>query len=252
MRQSIEIPTSLPFSQRYCRKVCQESDSNFVKTFRFLPKHRRLGFEAFYAFCRLVDDAVDEAPSPEVAATELELWAREVDAIYQGDPQTPVGRALAPVIKRFDIPRQYVDDLVDGCRMDLTKHKYESFEELKEYCYRVASCVGLVCLHLFEADLSEKTQAAAISLGYAVQLTNILRDVAADLQQDRLYLPMEDLRQYQLKPEDLHRVNGSRDQLISLIEFEIGRARDFYQKAWSGFPTTKKTKSATLDRPHDG
>lgn len=233
----------------YCREVCQQSHSNFVKTFRFLSKPQRLGFEAFYAFCRLVDDAVDEAASPELAARELAMWKQEVTAIYKKTPQTPVGLALQTVISRYKIPQEHLDELILGCEMDLSIQQYETFEQLKQYCYRVASCVGLVCLHLFEAPQDKKTVQAAIDLGLAVQLTNIIRDIKVDLNNDRIYLPLEDLTRFSLNPLTFRKQiesNTPSSAMTQLIRFQIERAEKLYGQAWSQFPTGRGQRKKLL------
>lgn len=226
----------MPPPQAYCRQVCRDSHSNFVKTFYFMPPHRRRGFEAVYAFCRLVDDAVDEATSPDEAGTALSQWRQEVSDVYQGTAKHPVGQALEPVVRRFQIPREHFDAIMDGCEADILPKQYQTFAELKDYCYRVASCVGLIALHLFEAELDEQTQSAAIDLGIAVQLTNILRDIASDLKLDRVYLPLEDLTRFGLTSRELIPHNGSSQKIGQLLHYEIGRAKNYYHDAWAAFP----------------
>lgn len=209
-------------SQLYCRKICQESGSNFVATFKLMSALRRRAFEAFYAFCRLADDAVDEAVSSEAAEAALARWQDEVKQIYYGTPLHPVGKALAPVVHHYQIPEEYLHEILAGCAMDLKPAPYPTMEALEQYCYRVASCVGLVCLHLLGVPLTEQTRAAAISLGKAVQLTNILRDLKEDLAQGRCYIPEEDQRRFGLGNE--------------LIHFEVKRAEAYYHEAWRKFP----------------
>jgi len=228
--------------QQHCRRICRQSRSNFVKTFYVLPRHRRHGFEAFYAFCRLVDDAVDEAPTNDEARRQLDFWSNEIECLYADRPTHPVAAALAPVVKRFAIPRDYLDAILAGCRMDLEQMSYQSFEDLKKYCYRVASCVGLVCLHLFEVPLTVPTKQAAIDLGFAVQLTNIIRDIRPDLQRGRVYLPQEDLQLFNVPTEQLSEQHPSSARIIELIRFEMARARNFYDQAWQGFPNEGREK----------
>lgn len=236
--------------QRTCRTICRQSRSNFVKTFYLLPRHRRHGFEAFYAFCRLVDDAVDEAVDNEQARRGLHEWRTELERIQAGQAQHPVARALDPAIRRFDIPLQLLEEIICGCEMDLEQTTYQSFEDLKQYCYRVASCVGLVSLYLFEADISEQTRQAAIDLGMAVQLTNILRDLKSDHERGRLYLPQEDLRLFNVSHQDIEETLRNtaieNPALVELIKFELARARSYYLKAWDGFPSQRQSRRPLL------
>lgn len=201
--------------QQYCRNICQQSGSNFVYTFWLFGRERREGLEAFYAFCREVDDAVDEASNTMAAQVALGHWRQEVEKIYQKSPQSPVGLALLPAVEQFQIPKKYLDEIITGCEMDLTKKSYANFAELEEYCFRVASCVGLVSLYIFGVELTAQTEQAGIALGKALQLTNILRDVVADEKMGRTYLPQKD-------------VAGA-----------IKRARNFYREAWQNFPKEK-------------
>jgi phytoene synthase len=246
MRQSSTTSPALSAAQEYCRMVCAESGSNFVKTFSFLSPPRRLGFEAFYAFCRLLDDAVDEAASPDSAQQAIQHWSQEVANIYQESPATEVGQALVSIVKQFAIPAAYLLDLIKGCEMDLTIRSYETFDDLKTYCYRVASCVGLVCLHLFEAKRTESTKQAAIDLGMAVQITNIIRDIHSDLMRGRIYLPQEDMRTFQVTAADLHQINGRQEDILKLLQFEIIRARYYYKCSWEAFPIDPKEKRQML------
>lgn len=222
--------------QDYCRRVCKKSGSNFVLSFYLFGPKRRRALEAFYAFCRKVDDAVDLASSPEKARQQIAFWKEEIGRIYQGHPQHPVGLALKPVVAAYSVPQRYLEEIVAGCEMDVTKQNYATFAELETYCYRVASCVGLVSLHLFGVELTEATQEAGIALGKALQLTNILRDVVTDLRRERVYLPEEDLRRFQISARDLDHPDPGNLNLFDLLYFEIERARGFYNQAWSGFP----------------
>lgn len=236
--------------QRICRNICRQSKSNFVKTFYLLPRHRRHGFEAFYAFCRLVDDAVDEADNEQQARQSLQQWKEELSGIREEQVGHPVARALMPAIRRFHIPVELLEEIIRGCEMDLEQTSYQSFENLQAYCYRVASCVGLVSLHLFEADLTEQTRDAAIDLGMAVQLTNILRDLRADSERGRLYLPQEDLRLFNISRQDIESVfataKATNPALLELIKFEMARARTYYQKAWLGFPADRRSRRSLM------
>jgi 15-cis-phytoene synthase len=226
----------------YCHDICKKSGSNFFYSFYLLPKNRRQAMEAFYAFCRLVDDAIDEADSKEGAAIELKSWRQELGKLYQGQPKHPVTRALLPAIQAFKIPREYLEEIISGCEMDLSKKRYDNHEELQQYCYRVASCVGIVCLYIFGAEISDQSRQAAISLGLAVQLTNILRDIKGDLDMDRIYLPQEDLSRFGLGPKELADPEQNRERLVDFILYEVAQAEALYQKAWSAFPQHQPQK----------
>lgn len=222
--------------QQYSHQICKKSGSSFFYSFYLLPKEKRNALEAFYAFCRLADDAVDLAPNPKEAKEDLQFWKEEIDHLYQGKFRHPVTRALSPAVKNYQIPRIYFDEIILGCEMDLEKKNYADFKELETYCYRVASCVGLVCLHIFGVERTKKTMEAGASLGKALQLTNILRDIATDLQRGRIYLPQEDLQKFGVSAKDLSEGFRKNVHLLELLDFEIGRTRHFYKEAWQNFP----------------
>src|SRR6185436_8024410 len=170
-------------------------DTSFYYSFLVLPSEKRRAIVAVWDFCRAVDDAVDEVPSAQAAAAQVAFWRTELDAAYRGAPQSPQGIAIQPFIREFNLPRARFEELIDGVEMDLSQTRYETFEALLEYCRRVASAVGLICVEIFGyRDLG--SLAYAESLGIALQLTNIIRDVAVDLRRGRIYLPTEDLRRF--------------------------------------------------------
>lgn len=232
--------------QVYCRQVCKKSKSNFVTTFYFFGKQRRQALQAFYAFCRLVDDAVDQAPSFEEASAALQFWKAEVGRLYEEKPSHLVTQALLPAVRGFQIPKKYLDEIIAGCEMDLTQKTYATFEELERYCYRVASCVGLVCLNLFGVTVTENVQRGAVALGKALQITNILRDISSDFKRGRIYLPTEDLQRFSVAPEDLAGNPGDAMNLVELIYFEMDRVRGFFKGAWGNFPPFGKEKRRML------
>lgn len=220
---------------RYCHDLCHQSRSNFVYSFCFLPCERRKALEAFYAFCATVDAAVDCHDDQNEARELLLYWHREVANMYTGRPEHPVAAALSPYLTTFHIPRHYVDDIISGCEMDLDQTTYAAFPELEEYCYRVASCVGLVCLYLFGLAPTERNLKTAITLGKALQLTNILRDIRHDHELGRIYLPQEDLTRTGVTITDL--VQGSNQYgSRELLTLEIKRAQAFFTEAFAGFP----------------
>jgi len=222
---------TLSEAQAYCTTVTKQSGSNFYYSFLFLPRARRDAMDTVYAFCREVDSAVDDAPAGSNPHETLQQWRRELAAVYDGSPTFPVTISLAEHVRRLEIPRDYFEELLAGVEMDLTTTRYATFEELYRYCYRVASVVGLICLKIF-GTTSPLAQDYAVNLGVAFQLTNILRDLGADADRDRIYLPQEDLARFGYREEALLARTYS-PQFFDLMQFESNRARRFYDKARS-------------------
>jgi phytoene synthase len=213
----------------YCRTVTQRSRSNFYYSFLFLPRDRRDAMYGVYAFCREVDSVVDD-PTPGSDPTEqLRSWRKELGAAYGGTPTHPVTISLASHAHRLEIPQNLFEELISGVEMDLTRSRYETFEELSLYCYRVASVVGLICLAVFGAR-SESARQYAINLGMAFQLTNILRDLGSDADRGRVYLPQEDLRKFGYSEADLFARTYS-PAFSQLMRFQCSRAREYYTRA---------------------
>jgi 15-cis-phytoene synthase len=213
--------------------------TSFYYAFLVLPRDQRDAVIAVWDFCRAVDDTVDEQPAmpatPEgiaAARTALDAWRAELDRCYAGGPQTPQGKSLQPWLTRFALARQPFADLIDGVEMDLDRCRYPTFEDLYEYCWRVASTVGLICLEIFGA---RDARAYAIDLGVALQLTNILRDVAADFERGRVYLPLDDLARFDVREADLGSGRMT-DGVRELLKFEAGRAREYYRRARAAMP----------------
>jgi phytoene synthase len=193
--RSIQMTMTSAAAQAYCTTLTKQSGSNFYYSFVFLPKVRREAMYTVYAFCKAVDSAVDEPPPGSDPKEELRRWRSELDLVYAGEPTWPLMISLAHHAKRLSIPKAYFEELIKGVEMDLTTTRYRTFEELSLYCYRVASIVGLICLHIF-GPTSAHAQDYAVDLGMAFQLTNILRDLATDADQGRIYLPQEDLARF--------------------------------------------------------
>ena len=218
------------------KEITQTSGSNFVSSFWFLPAPKQQALTAIYAYCRLTDDLVDLAPNKETAQQQIKMWREQTQQILTAQPQHPVLQDLAQVSKTYKIPLDYYLQLIDGVEMDLEKTDYATFEELYQYCYRVASIVGLMCLQVFEFK-NLKSKQYAIELGLAFQITNILRDVKTDLERGRIYLPKEDLKKFDLSSDDLKKLtqNSPSNELLKkfkdLIQFECNRAEMFYQKS---------------------
>ena len=217
-------------------------DTNFYYSFLVLPSDKRRAIIAVWDFCRAVDDAVDEIGEQDRASAiaEVARWRQELDACFSGGtPSTPQGRALVPLIASFGLKREPFEALIEGVEMDLGPRRYETFDELYQYCIRVASAVGLICLDIFGAREPAARQ-YAIDLGVALQLTNILRDVAGDLEHGRLYIPMEDLRAAGCSVEDLRAATAGRRMtspgVHTLLRQQGRRARDYYARAAAALP----------------
>lgn len=212
-------------------------DTNFYYSFVVLPPSKRQAIIAVWDFCRAVDDAVDErdggargAGRTDGANCEIANWRAELARCFDGQaPQTWQGRRLKPVVERFRLPRKAFEDVIDGVAMDLEHQRYETFDALYEYCLRVASAVGLICVEIF-GYRDDRSREFAVQLGVALQLTNIIRDVGVDLASGRVYLPQEDLRRFHCSEDDLGRREVS-DRVRALIRFECDRARSYYQQA---------------------
>src|SRR6266446_3634812 len=188
----------------YCEQKAAASGSSFYHSFRFLPPERRRGIIALYAFCREVDDAVDETIDAAVARIKLEWWRSQVAAIFGGAPQHPVAQALKAVVKTYELPQEHLLAVIDGMGMDLDLDRYLDFGLLERYCDRVAGVVGLMSAQIFGySDLS--TRAYARDLGIAFQLTNIIRDVGEDTRRGRIYLPQDEMERFGVTGAELHR-----------------------------------------------
>jgi phytoene synthase len=211
-------------------------DTSFYYSFLVLPPKKRSAILAVWDVCRAVDDAVDEAPEQTAAQERLSVWRGELAALYEGakPPRTPQGRALQPYISEFHLPRAPFEDLIDGVEMDLSHLRYQTFAELADYCRRVASAVGLVCVEIF-GYRDPAARSYAVELGMALQLTNIIRDVSADLRKGRVYLPAEDLVRFDVTEDDL-RTGTLTPAIRALMRFECERARFYYTKAAKTLP----------------
>lgn len=209
----------------------KKARTNFYYAFLFLPKPKRDAIFAAYAFSRFTDDLVDEASSPEAARENLQTWRIQLEACYQGRAEHPITIDLQKTLLQFPIPKSHFLNLIDGVEMDLHKRRYDTFEDLYQYCYRVASTIGLICIEIFGYQNS-KTRDYAVNLGVALQLTNIMRDLKADAQQDRIYIPSEDLERFGYSERDLlsHTYNPA---FVKLMHFQAKRAKDFYARSKS-------------------
>ncbi len=222
---------SLTDAYAACTAIGVASGSNFVHLFRLLPTERRRGLEALYAFCRLVDDTADARAGGE-GATELDAWRRELTRVFDGVPTHPVGVALADTVRRFDVSREHLSDIVAGVAMDLEQRRYDTFDELRGYCHRVAAAVGLAALPILGCR-SAPGRSYAERLGVGLQLTNILRDLAEDAERGRIYLPREDLQRFGYGERDLT-THVANEAFAALMAFECERAAQLFREARVG------------------
>ncbi|MDS4055671.1 presqualene diphosphate synthase HpnD [Accumulibacter sp.] len=222
----------------YCQQKAAQSGSSFYYSFLFLPPDRRRAITALYAFCREVDDVVDECPDGQVAATKLAWWRRELANVYRGSPQHPVTLALQSAQREFDLPEEQLQEIIDGMEMDLRQTRYLDFKTLALYCYRVAGVVGLLAAGIFGYQ-DRRTQKYAHDLGIAFQLTNIIRDVGEDARRGRIYLPIEDLQRFSVPAADILNARHS-DNFRQLMEFQIERAESYYAQAIASLPESDR------------
>jgi len=218
------------------RELAKTVQSNFFYSFLFLPKPKRDAIIDVYAFCRAIDDIVDEiveksggAHAYDEAQVELNRWRDELDNLYAGKPTRQIAVKLRRVLEQFPMPKEYFEEMINGCEMDLLRNRYETFDELYQYCYRVAAITGLMCIEIFTYR-SQSAKDYAVNLGIALQLTNILRDLKEDATRGRVYLPLEDLRRFGYSEDDLAsaKINNN---FRELMNFECERARGYYQLA---------------------
>jgi phytoene synthase len=211
-----------------CAEITRRASSNFYYAFMLLPLARRRALYSVYAFCRFVDDIADNDSIKNPAAM-LARWREELDNVFAGTPSRAISRALSENVRRFNIPRRYFEEVINGVEMDLTQRRYETFGDLYLYCRRVASAVGLICIEIFGYH-NQSTRAYAELLGIAFQLTNIIRDVGEDAARGRIYLPLEDLARFHVAEAEI--VNGVYGAgFRALIEFQAERARQYYHDA---------------------
>jgi phytoene synthase len=213
--------------------------SNFYLSFMTLPHPKREAIETIYTFCRVTDDIVDDPADERDKRARLKVWTEELQRSLTGDSQYPVLNRMSRIVRRFNIPIDHLYDLLEGMEMDLNTTRYESFADLRGYCYRAASTVGLMCAEVFGYH-QVRTKQYAVNLGIALQLTNILRDVKQDAKRGRIYLPLEDLRRYGLTEQDILD-NVYDERFIELMRFECERAKEYFRRA--------KTALAEEDKP---
>ena len=244
LRPSKHAPSSLSAAYGYCQDITRRSSSNFYYAFRLLSPERRDALFAVYAFCRFVDDIADDEHRRDPAAL-LARWRDELGRVYDGTPKHPISRALADAVQRFPLARQHFLDLIRGVEMDLTQRRYATFDGLYDYCYLVASTVGLLCIEIF-GHQHASARDYAVDLGIAFQLTNILRDVMEDGRRGRIYLPLEDLRRFDCTEAELLSSHYS-PRLGALMAFECGRARAYYLRARGALAAEDRSSLAAAE-----
>ncbi len=222
----------------YCQQKAVQSGSSFYYSFLFLPPERRRAITALYAYCREVDDVVDECSDAGVARTKLLWWREEVGKLYAGTPQHPVTQALAPAIAAYGIQQQHMLELIDGMAMDLDYNRYPDFDTLKLYCHRVAGVVGLMSASIFGYS-DKQTLEYAPELGLAFQLTNIIRDVGEDARRNRIYLPLDELEKFGVVEGDIQAARES-ENFQKLMAFQIERALAHYDSAFAKLPAADR------------
>lgn len=238
---------TLADSYAHCSTVAKTQARNFYYSFMTLTPERRAAMCAIYAFMRYSDDVSDEAASDRSKIDEMREWRLALDRAFRGDyGDSRILPAFHDTVQKYGIPARYFHELIDGTEMDLTKNRYETFEELHQYCYRVASVVGFVCLHVWGFDESGgQALQYAEDCGLAFQLTNILRDVREDAERDRVYLPQQDLRRFNVTEEEL-RLGKLTDNFRDLMRFEVDRAKRYYESAARLTPLVHSAGRPTL------
>ncbi len=220
--------------QQYVQEKAAASGSSFYYAFLFLPPPRRAAITAFYAFCREVDDVVDDVQDPSVAAHKLGWWQQEVARSFSGQPQHPVMQALMPLCADFGITQDHLQQVIQGCQMDLSQTRYLDFAGLQSYCHLVAGVVGEVAARIF-GQTDPQTTLYAHTLGLAFQLTNIIRDVGEDAMRGRIYLPVDELQRFEVKAQDLLQRRDS-PAFQALMRFQAERAHGLYDQALALLP----------------
>jgi phytoene synthase len=222
----------------YCQKKAVASGSSFYYSFLFLPEDRRRAITALYAYCREVDDVVDETSDAGLARTKLGWWREEIARVYRGGAQHPVARALADFVGPYHLTEEELREVIEGMAMDLEYNAYPDFEALKAYCHRVAGVVGILSAKVF-GYTDPRTLEYAADLGLAFQLTNIIRDVGEDARRNRLYLPLHELAEYGVTADDIAQGRET-ENFRRLMDFQIARANGYYDQAYAKLPAADR------------
>jgi len=218
----------------YCQQKTAQSGSSFYYSFLFLPPERRRAITALYAFCREVDDTVDETSDQSVARIKLAWWRNEVTQMFTGTPTHPVMLALQPHLAAYDLKQEHLLAIIDGMEMDLDQSRYLDYPNLKKYCWHVAGVVGILSASIFGVT-NPQTLRYAEALGLAFQLTNIIRDVGEDARKGRIYLPINELQQFNVTAADLLNARHS-EKFEALMKFQADRAQKLYDEAFALLP----------------
>ena len=245
------MSTDLEQAYQHCQRVAKKHASNFYYAFRTLPAHKRRAIYSAYAYCRLCDDIADGDMPIEAKRKELNRVRQHLaDALSPARPpaHSPEFLALGDAARRFDIPVSYFEEVIDGVESDLTKTRFAEFSELRTYCYKVASVVGLICIEIF-GYREPKAREYAVDMGIALQLTNIMRDLKEDAERDRIYIPKEDLDRFGYSEDDLMRGVVS-DEFRSLMKFQADRARSYYENSRPLFDLIEPESRACLRLLH--
>ena len=224
--------------EQYVQQKAVASGSSFYYAFLFLPAPRRAAITAFYAFCREVDDVVDEMTDPGVASTKLAWWNGEVAQAFGGQPSHPVMKALMPHTAAYGIEARHLHGVIEGCQMDLQQTRYLDYPNLQRYCHLVAGVVGEVAARIF-GQTDPATTAYAHTLGQALQLTNIIRDVGEDALRERIYLPIDDLKRFDVKAHEILK-RGYSERFTALMQFQAQRAHGLYDQALALLPAADR------------
>ncbi len=223
---------------RYCEEKLAASKSSFTSSFRFLPPNRRQAITALYAFCREVDDVVDECHDPAIARSKLNWWRSEIAQLESGQPSHPVALALKTARQSFSLPVEQLVEIIDGMQMDLEQSRYADFKELQLYCHRAAGVVGLLAAEIF-GYRDRQTLKYAHALGLAFQLTNIIRDVGEDARRGRIYLPQDELARFGVNERDILQSKHT-PAFVELMRFQYARAQDHYERAFAALPAVDR------------
>ena len=224
--------------EEYCQQKAAQSGSSFYYSFLFLPPQRRQAITALYAFCREVDDVVDETSDASIAQTSLQWWRHEVQQMLAGSPTHPVTKALQPHLIPFNLRGEHLMAVIDGMEMDLTQTRYLDFPALERYCWHVASVVGILSASIF-GYTDQRTLVYAEKLGMAFQLTNIIRDVGEDARRGRIYLPISELQKFEVTAADILNAKHS-ERFEDLMAFQLDRARTYYNEALAYLPAVDR------------
>jgi phytoene synthase len=224
--------------QDYVQQKAAASGSSFYYAFLFLPPTQRAAITAFYAFCREIDDVVDDMVDPSVASSKLAWWQAEVTQSFAGQPSHPVLQALMPLAAEFQIEQHHLQSVIEGCQMDLTQTRYLDYPGLQRYCHLVAGVVGEVAAQIFGQTVPQTTLYAH-KLGQALQLTNIIRDVGEDAGRGRIYLPVNELQQFDVKAHEILKRSYS-ERFTALMQFQARRAQGLYDEALALLPAVDR------------